>query len=1558
MAALASRATTVTDTAQLVFNFFEPRAAAAAEKESKRWDWRDTTVTSNSATTASGANTLVRVEILGPNLYTKVSQPHVDFPQHSAFNHVQTMVGYRPFCHRPLHSPQLQRISSCWIPLRDLLFLPSPSVTSSAVGSRSSAAAATVIPLRIVEQLWRPTVDSKLSAADLALCPKCTSCGEVVFDNQIIDLTIASPACPESKEATDNQIQMPFVHHLVCLPDPPGSNYCVAVVALERKKRQLSRRNLGRLMFPRCPLSPTWRKMYQSPELLLQGILAGEGNVNYRLHIWLYWVRTLPLPQFQAQLTTIMNTCDHFLNATLSSSAPSAAEANMIESIVCELFYSGIRDLCMKSSAVTRMLNKLELNHHMTQNLTREARMTLSFLFLLGPMCFSESMAMEVKWQCKVFSILSLWLPVKGLYQPHAIPGTFHFLSELLASILSQAKMTSLYCNQELVRGMVALLVSHLGSRRSFLKWTHVCLSSCHKALMSIYQSSASSSSSSPASLWSYTLAPEDDVDPPLSPHYSERKRAIFHLVMSTLMVAIDDKDMAMVRFILAWYDSHRKAMPAVEALIFDVTLGHDHKMYGGLPEVALDDLPISDFLAKQNDQYRMWFNTNLSVMGFLTGWNNPLYSVLFHTDFFPSAELGLSLERLHTVLQWMLQAFDERLVQRFLQQSMSRGLQHRAAGHSTNPELLSKAPHLAKLVAAGSKGLSTDEENLLVALFTRYPTMLTSVTVASPNGPRQNFITKLLALLYHGSSDAFLQACPRLARFVEQSMLLSESFQPSVMAANQCRQLLCQTEWRVITAMQEYNFLMSHILTKMADKITVPRDMLLTLCQNRHVGWICLKAMSDDSQYFQILIMRCVKAMQESILTGVKAEQEKTCCICDSTAEDLKPQRQHLISAEPCGHTLCSSCWKANFANDQWHCPAVDATKKELSSAVHALAVHLALQDSHENAAVVHKRLKLDNLTCGFQPLNVIRLLATHTQYQRVSEMQSLHVEDAFKQTVPLCLVHNCKLPVMAAPTGISSIMGPDTDICPALHITCAFCHNEWHAPLDCLEWDGLQTFIGQHQELLSGKQSAAAPGVNSARQELRNLAQTGDLPPAVVLKQTVLSSIVAASIHKTTGLQVKEQEEEKKPLTGEEQRALDLRVNEHFVEKETKPCPKCAARIIKTDGCRHMTCTRCKHQFCWVCVEDYFKGDHSRCDEEEEAKEVDQQAQQLAALNIDVLMPLWNKGLDDLWNPYSMVNEQALLEHLCRLSVETTLPPPPSFISQKSMQPLHRRPSSSAVEPLTIEVQQQQQPRSAKEEEKEQKPFEFTLSSSTSAFSIGVSPGSSSTTATTATTATKEAAALGPANHALALLALTIPQLGLLLRAHLLSDTLMSFKSPESLNTTQIVRSVAQWYTITQELSSSVFNDLQMKVWTPFQQLFQHLIKPPGPPVTVPVVTDHLPAIHSRIEAHKSRIVAHMSSAPAVPDPLPQSPASSFAWTTMITGEGVNVSFQDKVAKFNSSLNRAAAPVAFPAGGGSEKRTSESTYEEKTTTDAAPAAWYRAHPQTSDYSIGATPP
>ncbi|KAJ0240265.1 E3 ubiquitin-protein ligase ARI11 [Hirschfeldia incana] len=42
----------------------------------------------------------------------------------------------------------------------------------------------------------------------------------------------------------------------------------------------------------------------------------------------------------------------------------------------------------------------------------------------------------------------------------------------------------------------------------------------------------------------------------------------------------------------------------------------------------------------------------------------------------------------------------------------------------------------------------------------------------------------------------------------------------------------------------------------------------------------------------------------------------------------------------------------------------------------------------------------------------------------------------------------------------------------------------------------------------------------------------------------------------------------------------------NMTWIVVNTKPCPNCNCHIEKNQGCNHMTCSICKHSFCWICL------------------------------------------------------------------------------------------------------------------------------------------------------------------------------------------------------------------------------------------------------------------------------------------------------------------------------------------------------------------------------------
>lgn len=43
------------------------------------------------------------------------------------------------------------------------------------------------------------------------------------------------------------------------------------------------------------------------------------------------------------------------------------------------------------------------------------------------------------------------------------------------------------------------------------------------------------------------------------------------------------------------------------------------------------------------------------------------------------------------------------------------------------------------------------------------------------------------------------------------------------------------------------------------------------------------------------------------------------------------------------------------------------------------------------------------------------------------------------------------------------------------------------------------------------------------------------------------------------------------------------------NWIMSNTKQCPKCESSIEKNGGCNHMTCKKCRYEFCWICMEDW---------------------------------------------------------------------------------------------------------------------------------------------------------------------------------------------------------------------------------------------------------------------------------------------------------------------------------------------------------------------------------
>ncbi|KAF2632608.1 hypothetical protein BU25DRAFT_319705, partial [Macroventuria anomochaeta] len=59
----------------------------------------------------------------------------------------------------------------------------------------------------------------------------------------------------------------------------------------------------------------------------------------------------------------------------------------------------------------------------------------------------------------------------------------------------------------------------------------------------------------------------------------------------------------------------------------------------------------------------------------------------------------------------------------------------------------------------------------------------------------------------------------------------------------------------------------------------------------------------------------------------------------------------------------------------------------------------------------------------------------------------------------------------------------------------------------------------------------------------------------------------------------------------TNKKIRKEEEKASKKWMKEKAKHCPGCKRPIEKSYGCDHMTCSKCRHEFCWECLAPYLK-------------------------------------------------------------------------------------------------------------------------------------------------------------------------------------------------------------------------------------------------------------------------------------------------------------------------------------------------------------------------------
>ncbi|KAL7822269.1 hypothetical protein V8C26DRAFT_390525 [Trichoderma gracile] len=210
-------------------------------------------------------------------------------------------------------------------------------------------------------------------------------------------------------------------------------------------------------------------------------------------------------------------------------------------------------------------------------------------------------------------------------------------------------------------------------------------------------------------------------------------------------------------------------------------------------------------------------------------------------------------------------------------------------------------------------------------------------------------------------------------------------------------------------------------------------------------------------------------------------------------------------------------------------------------------------------------------------------RGLLDYTDIQRYADEETFRRYETLALRAAMAEAENFFWCTSGCGSGQIHETGHDLPIVICLHCSHRSCfrHNvAWHQGLTCDEYD----------ELL------ADPDNFRSRLEIDNDAWAASQQAQLNADRAMAQGLLEEERRAAEMRQQREREERERTRKAIQlarqiaaRRKMEEEMSRITVGMTTKPCPGCGWAIEKNDGCSHMTCVKCKHQFCYECGADH---------------------------------------------------------------------------------------------------------------------------------------------------------------------------------------------------------------------------------------------------------------------------------------------------------------------------------------------------------------------------------